>query len=52
LVGKTDAPERALPTPMIDSVALLQAKSPTRRKLDAELRQQFPVTVDEQALAR
>ncbi len=54
MVGKTDAHERALSdADRSIRVALLQAKIAEReKKLEAELRQQFPVTVDEQALAK
>jgi peptidyl-prolyl cis-trans isomerase C len=54
MVGKTDAHERALSdADRSIRVALLQAKIADReKKLEAELRQQFPVTIDEQALAK
>jgi parvulin-like peptidyl-prolyl isomerase len=54
MVGKTEAHERALSdADRSIRVALLQARIAEReKKLEAELRQQFPVTVDEQALAK
>jgi peptidyl-prolyl cis-trans isomerase C len=53
LVGKTDAHERSLAdADRSIRVALLQARIAEReRALEAELRRQFPVTIDEQALA-
>jgi len=54
LVGKTDAHERTLAdADRSIRVALLQAKIAEREKaLEVELRKQFPVTIDEQALAK
>jgi parvulin-like peptidyl-prolyl isomerase len=54
MVGKTDAHERSLAdADRSIRVALLQAKITEREKaLEAELRKQFPVTIDEQALAK
>jgi peptidyl-prolyl cis-trans isomerase C len=54
LMGKTDAHERTLAdADRSIRVALLQAKIAEREKaLEAELRKQFPVTIDEQALAK
>jgi parvulin-like peptidyl-prolyl isomerase len=54
LVGKTDAHERSLAdADRSIRVALLQAKIAEKEKaLEAELRKQFPVTIDEQALAK
>jgi len=54
LVGKTDAHERSLAdADRSIRVAILQAKVAEKEKaLDAELRKQFPVTIDEQALAK
>jgi len=54
MVGKTDAHERAISdADRSIRVALLQAKiAESEKKLEAELRRQFPVTVDEQALAK
>src|SRR6185369_2155695 len=54
LVGKSDAHERTLAdADRAIRVALLQAKIAEREKaLEAELRKQFPVTIDEQALAK
>jgi parvulin-like peptidyl-prolyl isomerase len=54
LVGKTDAHERSLSdADRSIRVALLQAKIAEReKKLEDDLRAQFPVTVDEQALAK
>ncbi|HKQ70670.1 MAG TPA: peptidylprolyl isomerase [Polyangiaceae bacterium] len=54
LVGKTDAHERTLAdADRSIRVALMQAKIDEReRALEAELRRQFPVTIDEQALAK
>ena len=54
LLGKSDAHERSLSdADRSIRVTLLQAKIAEREKaLEAELRRQFPVTVDEQALAK
>jgi len=54
MVGKTDAHERSLAeADRSIRVALLQAKVAEReRALEAELRKQFPVTIDDQALAK
>src|SRR6185369_12340047 len=54
MVGKTDAHERSLAdADRSIRVALLQAKVAEREKtLEADLRKQFPVTIDEQALAK
>jgi peptidyl-prolyl cis-trans isomerase C len=54
LVGKTDAHERSLAdADRSIRVAILQAKIGEREKaLEADLRKQFPVTIDEQALAK
>jgi parvulin-like peptidyl-prolyl isomerase len=54
LVGKTGAHERSLAdADRSIRVAILQAKIADKEKaLDAELRKQFPVTIDEQALAK
>jgi hypothetical protein len=54
LVGKTDAHERTLAdADRSIRVAILQAKIAEREKaLEADLRKQFPVTIDEQALAK
>jgi parvulin-like peptidyl-prolyl isomerase len=54
LVGKTDAHERSLSdADRSIRVALLQARITEReKKLEDDLRKQFPVTVDEQALAK
>jgi parvulin-like peptidyl-prolyl isomerase len=54
MVGKTDAHERSLSdADRSIRVALLQAKIAEReKKLEDDLRQQFPVTVDEQALGK
>jgi hypothetical protein len=54
MVGKTDAHERTLSdADRSIRVALLQAKIAEReKKLEDDLRKQFPVTVDEQALAK
>jgi parvulin-like peptidyl-prolyl isomerase len=54
LVGKTDAHDRSLAdADRSIRVAILQTKIAEREKaLEAELRKQFPVTIDEQALAK
>jgi hypothetical protein len=54
LVGKTDAHDRTLAdADRSIRVAILQAKIADREKaLETELRKQFPVTIDEQALAK
>src|SRR6185436_10999780 len=54
MVGKTDAHERSLAeADRSIRVSLLQAKVAEREKaLEADLRKQFPVTIDEQALAK
>jgi peptidyl-prolyl cis-trans isomerase C len=54
LMNKTDAHDRSLAdADRSIRVALLQAKIADREKaLEAELRKQFPVSIDEQALAR
>jgi hypothetical protein len=54
LLGKSDAHERSLSdADRSIRVAILQAKIAEREKaLEAELRRQFPVTIDEQALAK
>lgn len=54
MLGKSDAHERSLgDADRSIRVALLQAKIAEREKaLEAELRRQFPVTIDEQALAK
>jgi hypothetical protein len=54
MLGKSDAHERTLgDADRSIRIALLQAKIAAREKeLEAELRRQFPVTIDEQALAK
>jgi hypothetical protein len=54
MLGKSDAHDRSLgDADRSIRVALLQAKIAEREKaLEAELRRQFPVTIDEQALAK
>jgi hypothetical protein len=54
LLGRSDAHERSLSdADRSIRVTLLQAKIAEREKaLEAELRRQFPVTIDEQALAK
>jgi len=54
MLGKSDAHDRSLSdADRSIRVAILQAKIAEREKaLEAELRRQFPVTVDEQALAK
>jgi peptidyl-prolyl cis-trans isomerase C len=54
LVGKTEAHERSFADAERSiRVAILQAKIAEREKmLEAELRKQFPVTIDEQALSK
>jgi len=54
MLGKSDAHERSLSdADRSIRVALLQARIAEREKaLEAELRRQFPVTIDEQALAK
>ena len=54
MLGKSDAHERTLgDADRSIRIALLQAKISSREKaLEADLRRQFPVTIDEQALAK
>jgi parvulin-like peptidyl-prolyl isomerase len=54
MVGKTDAHERSLSdADRSIRVALLQAKiAENEKNLETELRKQFPVTIDEQALSK
>jgi apolipoprotein N-acyltransferase len=54
MLGKSDAHDRSLSdADRSIRVAILQAKIAEREKaLETELRRQFPVTIDEQALAK